>query len=114
MHKRKYFKSIISLTLSGCLFLSGCTTPAMSGSATPEDFDTYMDDLFLNEIVSNTINLHYTLAYPENFGITDYEVTLGSISASDLEESTEELTALKDDLLRYDTEHFSEQQKSLK
>jgi uncharacterized protein (DUF885 family) len=32
--------------------------------------------LFKSEIKSNTLNMHYTIAYPENFGITDYQPTL--------------------------------------
>lgn len=110
MHKRNRFKCLISLTLAGCLFFSGCSMPAVSKSATPEDFDARMDELFKEDIASNTINLHYTLAHPENFGITDYDVTLGGISADDMKENSKNLQELKKELLRYDTEEFSDSQ----
>ena len=43
-------------------------------------FDVFTESIFREEIVSNLINLHFTLAHPENYGITDYEVTLGNLS----------------------------------
>lgn len=51
------------------------------------EFDTFLDNLFTNEVSSNLINLHYTLANPENYGIDDYEVILGSVSTDSLNES---------------------------
>ena len=44
------------------------------------DFDLLFQEFFCREITSNTLNLHYTLAYPENFGIKEYPVTFGSLS----------------------------------
>ena len=43
-------------------------------------FDAFTEEVFRTEIAANTINLHFTLAHPENYGVTDYEVTLGDIS----------------------------------
>ena len=45
-------------------------------------FDAFTESIFREEIASNTINLHFTLAHPENYGITDYEVTLGDLSTN--------------------------------
>ena len=62
-------------------------------------FDTFTESLFCEEISQNMINLHFTLAHPENYGITDYEVTLGDLSMATITDSyarTENyLTALK-------------------
>lgn len=33
-------------------------------------------ELFREEMLASTLNMHYTLAYPANFGITEYEVIL--------------------------------------
>ena len=33
--------------------------------AVQKEFEEFTNELFVNEIVLNTINLHYTLAYPE-------------------------------------------------
>lgn len=45
-------------------------------------FEAYTDDLFLTEISKSALNLHYTLAHPENFNITEYSTTLGSFSTA--------------------------------
>ena len=39
-------------------------------------FDNYTRELFIQEVCSNTINLHYTLKDPEAYGIKDYEISL--------------------------------------
>ena len=33
-------------------------------------------ELFREEMLASTLNMHYTLAYPANFGIAEYEVIL--------------------------------------
>lgn len=43
-------------------------------------FIKFTDELFLGEVASNTLNLHYTLAHPEEYGITDYAISLGAMS----------------------------------
>ena len=80
-------------------------TPTLSPTPTPtpgpsasELFDEYTEQLFLNEIALNTINLHYTLAYPENFGITEYEPSLGSFDLEKMKQSVGEMKVLKEDL----------------
>lgn len=64
-------------------------------AAMSERFEAYTDEVFKENVVQNTINLHYTLAYPENYGITDYEVTLGSCSLESMEESYEDLEEMQ-------------------
>lgn len=44
-------------------------------------FEKFADDLFLREAASSTLNLHYTLAHPEEYGITEYAISLGTMSA---------------------------------
>ena len=39
-------------------------------------FASLTAELFVNEMKSNTLSMHYTLANPEDFGIYDYEPTL--------------------------------------
>ncbi len=50
-------------------------------------FETFTRTLFENDVASNTLTLHYTLANPAAYGIKDYEVTLGSYSDYDLKAS---------------------------
>lgn len=49
-------------------------------STVQDDFDSFIEKLFQSEISANTINMHYTLRNPENYGISDYNVTYGEIS----------------------------------
>ena len=47
---------------------------------TQKVFDQMMNDLFLDEVDNSLITLHYTLADPAAYGITDYDKTLGTVS----------------------------------
>lgn len=73
-------------------------------------FDEFTEKLFCNEIVLNTINLHYTLAHPENFGITEYEPSLGSFDLEELKKSYDELRELKEELLSYSFKALTKEQ----
>lgn len=79
----------------------------------PEEDDaflSYCDSLFEEMVTANTINLHYTLADPSAYGISDYEVTLGSWDPSasdqdyaDLKTALEELQEFDRNVLSYDS-----------
>lgn len=122
--KRSFFWRLISLLL--CLsLLAGCTKPGTENpTPTPdskgtvpseslsvsERFDAFTDELFRSEIVLNTINLHYTLAHPENYGITEYEPTLGTFDYEEMQETYSALEELKTELLSYDTKELTKEQ----
>lgn len=82
-------------------------TPA---PAMAELFEAYTEELFLNEIARNTINLHYTLAYPENFGITEYEPSLGSFDIEGMKQSYGEMKVLKEELEAFTYEELTKEQ----
>lgn len=63
----------------------------VSSSLAENSFDDFATELFKKEISSNTLNLHYTLVQPENFGIFDYEVCLGNYSMEETKENYIEL-----------------------
>lgn len=46
-----------------------------------EEFSAYLNQIFRSEVPASTLNMHYNLAHPENYGITDYKVTYGNVSA---------------------------------
>lgn len=48
------------------------------------DFSSYTDLLFREQLAADTIGLHYTLAHPENYGITQHEITLGTLDESNV------------------------------
>lgn len=41
-----------------------------------DSFEEFCQVLYEREMTANTLGLHYSLAHPENFGITEYPVTL--------------------------------------
>lgn len=110
--KKRYGKWIIAGIVVVCLLACAAVIMILhKGNQSGADaFDAYMDDLFKEEIVQNTINLHYTLAYPENYGITNYDVFLGDYSIENMEESYQELKEIKEKLLTFDVEELTESQ----
>ncbi len=80
------------------------------GAGGPAAFDDYMDELFKENIVGNTVNLHYTLAHPENYGIQDYEISLGSFVMEDFEKDYKDMEAVKKRLLGFDKNELTREQ----
>ena len=76
----------------------------------PKAFDARMEELFRSEIALNTINLHYTLAYPENYGIEDYEASLGTYSLEEFEAGYEDMEILLEEIRAFDRERLREEQ----
>lgn len=93
----KLFYKLVVLCITLSFLLSGCSRKSETA-----DFDTFTDQLFIEEICANTINLHYTLAHPKNYGIEDYPVTLGDFTMEELEGYTEELLTLEEELHAFD------------
>lgn len=48
-----------------------------------KQFTNLTHDLFVEQMTSNTLNMHYTLAFPEDFGIYDYKPVLPGYSADE-------------------------------
>ena len=103
-------KRILCLFLACCLFLTGCSGISF-GKSEKDRFDEYTEGMFKEEIAQNTINLHYTLAYPENYGITDYDVSLGELSMADFEDAKDELENMKKELEGFNREKLNDDQK---
>lgn len=74
MYKKILLISLLLLFVFPILFLFIKTT------YTQEKFQQFSEELFKNELTADTLSMHYTAAYPENFGIEDYSVTLPDYS----------------------------------
>ena len=86
------FQRLAALLLVGSLIFSiAACKPKANPEEIQESFDAFTDEIFASDITENIINLHWTLAFPENFGITDYKMSLGDFSEEYEEESFEEL-----------------------
>ncbi len=84
---------ILSLLLAFCI---GCNkdtgTPAKSPTQTA--FDKFTDEIFTETVSDNTINLHFTLAYPENYSLSGTPATLGEFGYDYMSEEISHINAL--------------------
>ena len=67
--------SVIAGTI-GILLLSGCQSETSAGQN--RQFRQFTNQLFCQELSSNTISLHYTLKNPKEYDIRENEVTFGT------------------------------------
>ncbi len=79
-------------------------------AAAQEAFDQYTESLFKQEAAQSLLTLHYMLAYPENYGITDYDRTLGTAMPEDTQKDIEEAKQIQEDLTSMDTRLLSKDQ----
>ena len=79
-------------------------------AAAQEAFDQYTENLFKQEAAQSFLTLHYTLADPESYGITDYDRTLGTASAEDIRKDMEEVKQIRSDLDNMDSRLLSKDQ----
>lgn len=113
----KKFRLLHIVPLFLFLLFAGCSTMA-SGSSDFTDppaiptptpvFEEFATNLFLEEISSDTISLHYSLARPENYGISDYPITLGSVS--DLVSFDESIVTIYEQILDYEGAELSKEE----
>lgn len=95
----KLFKQFAVLLLIFILSISqiSCTSSSARNDASDgtvsatdlKDFNTFTNSLFAELAPKSTINLHSLVEHPENFGIENYEITLGSYKIEDLDQTTE-------------------------
>lgn len=107
----------IIFTLTSCnypTFSSEQDTVSESSSSRilkeQNSFDRYIHDLFVDEVTSNTISLHYTLSNPKSFGIQSYSISLGEISKDSQSENTAEIENIIATLSDYDYKALSTRQ----
>ena len=100
MFKRKLKKfTAIALVVAMTFSMAGCEKNRNSSSAKKEQekFDTYLQESFEESVTTDTVTLHYSIAHPENYGITPPEVTLGEFDLSE-ETMAEEVKEINDEL----------------
>ena len=108
---KKRFISLTACLLALLLILGSCQSGGPSGPAENNDsstegtaaeslsekdrvqqeFDQFTEDLFLENVDSDTISLHYVLADPAALGITDVPITFGEMSAASYQEAVQSI-----------------------
>ena len=98
-----------------CCLLTGCGAKLLPGTAqgteTALSFDEFSEHFFRTEISSNTINLHFTLSEPEDYGITDPPISLGSLTPEAADESRASLENALAVLKTFDYDSLSAREK---
>lgn len=112
------FQKILAVFLTLCIILSftGCSFFSNDNNFTENnsteytqpteiyadednaEFAEYIDGLFRETVAGDALTLHSYLQNPANYGITDYEVTLGGYDVENLDytqDITDSITALK-------------------
>lgn len=109
MKNRKNIFSYIFFILI-IILLTSCTKKSVSNEQLQKGFNHYTNTFFIEEIKESTLNLHYTLAYPENYGIDDYPITFGEFSSESFEDSFDELEKHIEELETYDYTALTKEQ----
>ena len=76
-------------------------------------FQRFTDRIALEEFSSNTLNLHYTVAYPQDYGIKDYTISLGTMEPDVLKQSGKQLAALQKKLEDFSYENLSSENRMI-
>jgi len=82
---KKRFRPILIVALLVCtaLIVFGCARHTQH-QLTQHHFDTFMNDIFIQEVQSDTLSLNYSLAYPEKYGIKEDTATFGNYSLTQM------------------------------
>ena len=64
-------------------------------------FEDFLEQLFIDEVSANTINLHFTLENPKEYGIKSYAISYGDISKKSRDKQLESIQETKLKLLSY-------------
>ena len=75
------------------------------------DFTSYTQLLFQEQLATDTIGLHYTLAHPENYGITSHEISLGSLDETNITATRLSCETIRAACKRFDYEALTTEQR---
>lgn len=74
-------------------------------------FDNFMNDIFVQEVQSDSLSLNYSLAHPENYGIKDASPTFGKYGLSQMKKDWANSEAELKKLQSYQYDKLSSKQK---
>lgn len=79
--------------------------------AEQQNFDEFTDRLFVETVSESVLSVHSVLDFPRDYGITDYEHTLGDISRESNARFYEQIRGYVDDLEEFNYDYLTESQK---
>lgn len=105
---KNIYRRLLCLLIITLLFLTACRSP--EEITTETSFQDFLTQIFVDEVTSDTISLHYTLANPENYGITEDIQTLGTYSSIQMKENLLKIENQMSTLQSYDYETLTEEE----
>lgn len=94
IHSRKFKATLCAIAL----FFAFSVVAIFFLSKDARRFGRFCDDFFTSELTGNTLNMHYIVANPANYGIESYTPLLPSYSQERRNTSLQELTSAIDTL----------------
>jgi uncharacterized protein (DUF885 family) len=85
--KYKKYSYILILLIILTVSVFGCSKNEKNSANAQTSFNSFIHDIFVDEVQTDSITLNYSIAEPENYGIKDMIPTLGDYSLKSLEES---------------------------
>lgn len=111
-NKRKTGIRLAGLGLCIAILFTGSMSAFSSLQARKQpDFSSYTQLLFQEQLAGDTIGLHYTLACPEDYGITAHEISLGSLDEADIPATRLSCENIRAACERYDYDSLPTDQK---
>lgn len=89
--------------------LNGCRKTQQE-QAPNQSFLEFTNEIFREQVTSDTISLHYILADPANFGIEDMTPTLGEFSAKQMQDNASVCKEYLTQLNQYDYEQLTKEE----
>lgn len=99
---KKRFKVYLLLSLISLLSIFCISCGLLKPESQQSKFDDFINELFVNEVQSDTLSLNYSLANPEAFGIKQSKVTLGEYSIRKMKEDLMSTEEYLKDLKKFD------------
>jgi len=120
-----YTKKLLALIITVTLIFSGCKSATVEDTnkkasynydfsiydskeifsskdlKMQKDFESFLNEIYVDNMSENTLNLHFSLENPEKYGITVTEPDWGEVSSSYFESQKPELKKAKTDLSKF-------------
>ena len=80
-------RKLLSILICVAWILTSCTPAAHADNP---DFTSFTDQLFIQQMNEDALSANYTLAHPENWGVTESTATLGTVTTEGLRASVAE------------------------
>lgn len=107
----KKYRILLAATLLLAVFLCARGVAGLPHAGTSKTFDSFVDQLFEDEVTANTMNLHFTLKNPKSAGIASSEVRLSSFSWATQKDALSKIEDLQKQLSSYKTRSLDAQGK---